>query len=853
LVQRRPQLHDHWGVIVGVVRLVDLLPADPDPDSLFDAFSAWSRSQGLDLYPAQAEALIELVSGNNVILATPTGSGKSLVAAGAHFAALAHGRRSVYTAPIKALVSEKFFALCHMFGADKVGMLTGDPSVNPDAPILTATAEVLANMALREGADLDVGTVVMDEFHFYAEPDRGWAWQVPLLELPHAQFLLMSATLGDVRRFEEDLTRRTGRTTATVATGERPVPLTYYYATTPVHETLEELLSTHKAPVYVVHFTQLAALERAQALTSVNVATRAERDEIAEAIGGFRFSAGFGKTLSRLVRHGIGVHHAGMLPRYRRLVETLAQAGLLKVICGTDTLGVGINVPIRTVLVTALSKYDGQRTRHLTAREFHQIAGRAGRAGFDTAGTVVVQAPDHVVENEKAKAKAGDDPKKLRKLVKRKPPEGFVSWGEPTFERLVAAEPETLTSSFAVSHSMLLNVIARPGDPFAAMRRLLEDNHEPRAAQLRHIRRAVAIHRTLLAGDVVQRLEVAEPDGRRVRLTIDLQPDFALNQPLSPFAVAALELLDPASPTYALDALSVLESTLEDPRQVVQAQRKKARGEAVAAMKAEGIEYDERMELLEDVTHPQPLKELLEHAYASYARGHPWVADHDLKPKSVARDMAERAMTFTEYVAFYGLARSEGLVLRYLADAYKALRQTVPEQARTEELTDLTEWLGELVRQVDSSLLDEWERLTSPVDEPVAGHVRDEKPPAVTSNARAFRVLVRNALFRRVELAALRRWDLLGELDAADGWDAGAWADAMSDYWDEHDEIGTGPDARGPHLLLVTEEQGRWLVRQVLADPAGHHDWGISAEVDLAASDDAGEAVVRVTAVDRLD
>ena len=426
-----------------------------------------------------------MVSGSNVILATPTGSGKSLVAAGAHFAALAHGRRSIYTAPIKALVSEKFFALCDMFGADKVGMLTGDASVNPGAPILTATAEVLANMALREGEHTDIDLVVMDEFHYYSDPDRGWAWQVPLLEMERAQFLLMSATLGDVSFFEEDLTRRTGRPTSVVATGERPVPLHFYYATTPVHETLEDLLATHQAPVYVVHFTQVAALERAQALTSVNVATRAERDPIGEAIGGFRFSAGFGKTLSRLVRHGIGVHHAGMLPRYRRLVETLAQAGLLKVICGTDTLGVGINVPIRTVLVTALSKYDGQRTRHLSAREFHQVAGRAGRAGFDTAGTVVVQAPDHVVENVKATAKAGDDPKKLRKLVKRKPPEGFVSWGEPTFERLVAAEPEQLTSSFAVSHSMVLNVIARPGDPFTAMRNLLEDNHEPRARQLR--------------------------------------------------------------------------------------------------------------------------------------------------------------------------------------------------------------------------------------------------------------------------------------------------------------------------------------------------------------------------------
>ena len=674
-----------------------------------------------------------------------------------------------------------------------------------------------------------------------------------LLELPRAQFLIMSATLGDVSHFEEDLTRRTGRATAVVSSAERPVPLHFYYATTPIHETLEDLLATGQAPVYVVHFTQAAALERAQALMSVNVCSREEKDAIAELLGGFRFSAGFGKTLSRLVRHGIGVHHAGMLPRYRRLVETLAQAGLLKVVCGTDTLGVGINVPIRTVLFTALSKYDGVRARHLKIREFHQIAGRAGRAGFDTAGTVVVQAPDHDVENAKAIAKAGDDPKKRKKLVRKKPPEGFVSWGEPTFERLMSGDPELLTSSFAVTHAMLLNVIARPGDPFTAMNKLLTDNHEDRAKQRQHIRSAIAIYRALLAGGVVQRLDTPDEDGRTVRLTVELQPNFALNQPLSAFAVAALDVLDRDSPSYALDVVSVLEATLEDPRQVLAAQRSKARGEAVAQMKAEGIEYDERMELLEDVTYPRPLAELLEYAFETYRRGHPWVADFELKPKSVVRDMYERAMTFVEYVGFYGLSRSEGLVLRYLADTYKALRDSVPEAARTEELTDLTVWLGELVRQVDSSLLDEWERLSAPdaVDGIALAGV-DDRPRPVTANERAFLVLVRNALFRRVELAALRRYWDLGELDGADGWNADAWAEALADYYAEHDEIGTGPDARGPARLIIDRQPERWLVRQIFDDPAGDHDWGISAEVDLAASDEAGTAVVRVTAVDQL-
>jgi superfamily II RNA helicase len=839
--------------------LTDRLPGTADPDAVFDAFQQWVSEQGLTLYPHQEEALIEIATGGNVILNTPTGSGKSLVATGAHFAALAAKRTTFYTAPIKALVSEKFFALCAVFGAHNVGMLTGDASVNADAPIICCTAEVLANLALREGADADVGQVVMDEFHFYAEPDRGWAWQVPILELPQAQFVLMSATLGDVTRFVDDLSRRTGRETAVVATAERPVPLMFSYAMTPLHETIEELLTTHQAPVYIVHFTQAAALERAQSLMSINMCSRAEKDAIAVAIGNFRFTAGFGRTLSRLVRHGIGVHHAGMLPKYRRLVETLAQAGLLKVICGTDTLGVGINVPIRTVLFTGLSKYDGVRTRLLKAREFHQIAGRAGRAGYDTIGTVIVQAPEHVIDNERMLAKAGDDPKKRRKVVRKKPPEGSVGYGQPTFDRLVTAEPEPLTSSFQVTHAMLLNVLARGGDPVAAMRHLLTDNHEEPAAQRRLIRRAIAIARALMAGGVMER--ITTPDGVTFRLVDDLQLDFALNQALSLFALACLELLDRESPDYPLDVVSVIESTLEDPRQVLQAQRQKARGEAVNAMKAEGIEYEQRMELLEEVTHPRPLLELLDGAYETYRRGHPWVADYEVKPKSVVRDMYERAMTFTEYVSFYGLSRSEGLVLRYLADAYRALRQTVPEDARTEELTDLIEWLGELVRQVDSSLLDEWERLRDPSFDP--DEVRlDDKPPAVTRNVRAFRVLVRNALFRRVELAALRRYDELGEMDAESGWTADRWGDAIDDYFDEYDAIGIGPAARGPALLQIdahptappttqdrTEGPAAWTVRQVFDDPDGDHDWGIDATVDLAASDEAGAAAVTVTNV----
>jgi superfamily II RNA helicase len=837
------------------VTLIDQLPPTADPDALYEAFSSWATESGITLYPAQEEALIEVVSGANVILSTPTGSGKSLVAAGAHFAALAADQVTFYTAPIKALVSEKFFDLCKLFGTENVGMLTGDASVNPDAPIICCTAEVLASIALRDGRNADVGQVVMDEFHFYAEPDRGWAWQIPLLELPQAQFLLMSATLGDVTRFEADLTRRTGRPTTVVRSSTRPVPLSYEYVTTQMTETLTELLETHQAPVYIVHFTQAAAVERAQALMSINMSTRAEKDAIAALIGNFRFTTKFGRNLSRLVRHGIGVHHAGMLPKYRRLVERLAQAGLLKVICGTDTLGVGVNVPIRTVLFTALAKYDGTRVRVLRAREFHQIAGRAGRAGFDTAGLVVAQAPEHVIENEKALAKAGDDPKKRRKVVRKKAPEGFVNWSDLTYEKLIGADPEPLTSRFRVTHAMLLSVIARPGNAFDAMRHLLEDNHETRPAQLRHIRRAIAIYRSLLDGGIVERLPEPDAEGRIVRLTVDLQSDFALNQPLSTFALASFDLLDPDSPSYALDMLSVVESTLDDPRQILAAQQNKARGEAVQQMKADGVEYEDRMERLQDVTYPKPLEELLFHAFGLYRTSHPWVGDHPLSPKSVVRDMYERAMTFSEFTSHYELARAEGIVLRYLAGAYKTLDHTVPEDLKSEDLQDLIAWLGELVRQVDSSLLDEWEELANPQEE-TAGQAaeRADHVKPVTSNARAFRVLVRNAMFRRVELAALEKFGELAELDSSSGWDADAWADAMDDYWDEYDDLGTGPDARGPKLLQIEEEpeHGLWKVRQVFADPADDHDWGISAEVDLAASDEEGRAVVRVTAVGHL-
>ena len=824
------------------------VPSTLIDDAVWDSFTSWTSSRGISLYPAQEEASLALLSGDNVILATPTGSGKSMVANAAHFIAMARGQRSFYTAPIKALVSEKFFSLCEIFGPENVGMMTGDATVNGDAPIIAATAEIVANIALREGAKSDIRQVVMDEFHYYSEPDRGWAWQVPLLELPKAQFLLMSATLGDTKWLEDDLTRRTGRTTTYVGGSERPVPLDFHYVFTPVHDTIEELLSDGKAPIYVVHFSQREATERAQALTSMSIISAEEKEAIRDAIGDFRFTTTFGKTLSKLLRRGIGIHHAGMLPKYRRLVERLAQAGHLKVICGTDTLGVGINVPIRTVLMTGLAKFDGTKQRIVKSREFHQIAGRAGRAGYDTEGTVVVEAPEHEIENVKLRRKAGDDPKKLKKIRKKAPRDGEVSWSEKTFNRLTEAEPEELTSQFTVSNSMLLNVVARPGDGYEHMKHLLRDNHDTRAKQNRDILTAVDLFRGLIAAEVVERTPDS-PAFRPYTLTAELDRDFALNQPLSPFALAFLTLLDPASETYDLDVISTFEAILDDPRQLLQAQQSAARGEEIAALKADGVDYTERMALIEDVTYPQPLRDELEDAYETFVHGNPWAKEFDLSPKSVVRDMIEHAMTFSDVIATYGLARSEGIVLRYLTDAWRTLSHSIPDAYMTERLDDIIVWLGELIRQVDSSLIDEWAHMAdenTPIsrddlERELAFGVED--PTALTANRRAFTIMVRNYFFRMVELFAFEKEkelaDMLDYMELADQPD---WPALMDDYFDDYDDVDLDADARGPEYFVLADTDSRsWTVTQIVKDPEGDNSFQLHGTVDLDASDAAGE------------
>lgn len=820
-----------------------------DTDEIYERFFTWVEDvKGVEPWPHQEEAIMDLLAGDHVILNTPTGSGKSLVALGMHFAALCTGRRSYYTAPIKALVSEKFFDLVEVFGRENVGMITGDTHINADAPIICCTEEILANQALREGRHADVGCVAMDEFHYYGDPERGWAWQVPLLTLPDTQFLLMSATLGNVDAIADKLEDMTDTDVDIIADAPRPVPLTYEYTLDPLEKTVELAFGKGETPIYVVHFSQDAALETANALASTGVSSKEQRAAIAEAIKGTKFTTAFGKILQRLLRTGIGIHHAGMLPRYRRPVEQLAQQGLLPVICGTDTLGVGINVPIHSVVLTALTKFDGTKMRKLRAREFHQIAGRAGRMGFDTEGLVIAEAPEFEIENAKALAKAGNDPKKLKKVKRKKAPEGFVTWNENTFDKLIDAAPETLVPHMKITHSMVLNEVEQGGDARYRIDRLIDDSAQTPEQKERLHARADEIFQTLFDTNVIE-TEDRDDGGKDYFMTVDMPDDFALDQPLSPFLLAALELLDPESDTYALDVISMVEATLEDPKQVLRAQERQARDEAMIRMKEDGLDYDERMDRLQEITYPKPLEDMLQAAFDEYRHDVPWANDYWLSPKSVVRDMVETASDFTGYIARYNIARSEGTLLRYLSDAYRALARTVPQEKRDEQLDDIISWLRVVVRSIDSSLVDEWENAGTDTDasEAAANLAAPGAKQAVVEDRRGLTVLVRNAMFRRVQLMDLDKPDELGALDKDWGYGVHEWEDTLDDYYDEHEYVNIDAKARSGELFILDESKENsehsWKVRQIIDDSDGDHDWAITGTVDLDTTQSSGEVV----------
>ncbi|HEV2393561.1 MAG TPA: DUF3516 domain-containing protein [Verrucomicrobiae bacterium] len=844
--------------------LYDLIPRGEDLSNniLLSRFLDYTQGKGLQLYPAQESAILELFEEKNVILNTPTGSGKSLVAAALHFKALTQGKRSIYTCPIKALVNEKWLALCREFGPENVGLSTGDATVNHDAPILCCTAEILANIALRQGPTAQVQEVIMDEFHYYADRERGVAWQVPLLTLPQARFLLMSATLGDTAFFEQELTKLNGRPTVSVSSTHRPVPLDFAYSELPLATTLETLVREQKAPVYVVHFTQLEAAQSAQDFTSINVCTREEKAAVGNALENFKFSSPYGPEIRKWLKHGIGLHHAGLLPKYRVLVEQLAQKGLLKIICGTDTLGVGINVPIRTVLFSRLCKYDGEKTAILSARDFHQIAGRAGRKGFDERGWVVAQAPEHVVENLKLEHKAARDGKKA---VKRKPPEwNFVNWDKNTFARLMAAQPERLASRFQVSHGMLLNVLSRKGDGCRAMQTLIRDCHETPKAKRAHLKRAWQLFRSLVERKIVEFIP-RTAEGAYLRVNIELQEDFSMDRTLSLYLLETLPLVDPQAPDYPLVLLTLVESIVEDPDLILRKQLDKVKDQKMAEMKMAGIEYDERIEELEKLEYPKPNREFIYSTFNAFADKHPWVGQENIRPKSIAREMFENFRSFSDYIRDYELQRAEGLLLRHLNGVYKVLAQTVPDTAKGDTVREMEIYLRTMIRQVDSSLLDEWEKMRYPnyqraEEKELRPPGAEEAAPDVTRDTKTFTAAVRNRIFSFLrglvnDDAGQALTYLSSDLDCeGQPWTAGRLRQALDGYYAGHERICLDPEARNlRHThVLPSEDRASWRVQQMLVDPEGHNDWVAEFEIDLGESRKAGEPVLRLRRVEGL-
>ena len=833
-------------------RLIDRVPLGDagllDSGTLLDGFLGWVHDCGIEPYTHQEEALLEIAAGRHVVLSTPTGSGKSLVAQAMHYKALCEGKRSFYTAPIKALVNEKFFDLCEVFGPENVGMLTGDASINWGAPVICCTQEVLANMALRQGEATDAPYVIMDEFHYYADRDRGQAWQIPLLTLPKTTFLLMSATLGNVAHIAEALTAHTGREVAEVYSDDRPVPLEFEYRETPLQITVEKLLEADKAPVYVVCFTQRDAAEVAGSLTSARVSDKEERRRIAEAIVGQRFDSPYGKDMKRILSHGIGLHHAGLLPKYRLLVEQLSQQGLLKVIAGTDTLGVGVNIPIRTVLFTKLSKFDGEKVRVLSVRDFRQIAGRAGRKGFDDRGWVECQAPEHVIENkqaakkafEKKGSKAGRGGGRKTKPPRRKSaPPGFVGWNQDTFRQLTEKPPETLGSRFRVTHGMLISVLQRdpaqcgPRGGYGALAELIERSHETPRRKRRLLRDAAVLFRSLRKAEI---LRVAD---HRVFVDEDLQQNFSLHQTLSLYLVEAISALDPGEPNYDLDVVSVVEAVLDDPVPILRAQARKARDELYQRLKSERVPYEDRQAKLDKVTHPKPLADFLEETFRTFAEHHPWASREAIRPKSVAREMIEHYASFDDMVKRYGLHRVEGLLLRHLGQVLQTITQGVPDTAKTDAIHEAAAYLRALIQKVDSSLLQEWERRVRPdempdEDEPAAPRVPSFTPKAFRARVRAEVHELLRALAQG-ELEEAARWL---HPDEDEPWTAERLAELLAPFLAEHREIRFDAEARRAHHTVLRETgPRRWSLRQTLLDPAGEGFWTLVGRIDLSGGD----------------
>ncbi len=577
---------------------------------------------------------------------------------------------------------------------------------------------------------------------------------------------------------------------------------------------------------------------------SRNFCTKEEKQQIADLLVDADFRSPYGKEIKKLLRHGLGIHHAGLLPKYRTLVEKLAQKGLLKVICGTDTLGVGVNVPIRTVVFTQLFKYGGQSTKTLAVRDFKQIAGRAGRRGFDDIGYVVAQAPPHVIDNIKSEAKAAAKGGKS-KAIKKKPPErGFVNWDENTFQKLIESPSEKLSSSFLMRHGMLLNVLSRRDqDGCEALRELIRFSHETPSKKSALRKRAFELFRGLVEGNI---LTIIPTDQRttpaKIRLNIDLQEDFTLNQALATYLIEAIPLLDRSDPAYPLNVISLAEAIVEDPSQIIRRQVDKAKDKLVAQMKADGVEYDARMDALEQVEHPKPGKDFIYQTYNEFVLKNPWAKEASVRPKSIAREMFEDYSSFEDYIKTYGLEKSEAILLRHLSEVYKILAQTVPPAHKTEELEEAESFFGEMLRAIDSSIIDEWEKLRNPNAEPapaVETSAKEKKPLPYTRNKTALTKATRATILNFIKFLSQNNPTQALQLIPSETLSPADLTTILQHHYEAHGLLRLDPEARNQKHTHIDQipEKNIWRFHQTLIDQEDLNDHTATFELDLEKSD----------------
>ena len=488
-------------------------------------------------------------------------------------------------------------------------------------------------------------------------------------------------------------------------------------------------------------------------------------------------------------------------------------------------------------MFTKLCKFDGEKATLLSIRDFQQISGRAGRKGFDTQGTVVVQAPEHVIENLIIDQKAAADPKKAKNKVKRKPPEkGYIAWNQETLTKLSEGKPEALTSRFQVSHGMILNVLAREGTRNCdALRELISLSHESEVQKKRHGKLAFQLFRSLYERKIIE----LNP----LRLNVNLQQDFSLNQSLSLYLIDALAVLNREDENYALDTLTLVESILENPDLILRRQVDRAKTEKMMELKASGMEFDQRIEELEKISYPKPNEEFIYTTFNAFAAAHPWIGQENIRPKSIAREMFETFQSFHEYIKSYDLERVEGLLLRYLSEVFKVLVQNVPDSAKNESVQELIEYFKTILKDIDSSLVEEWERMKNPVAAAINDTLRAEQDAAQARLELAQKqilISIRNEVFRGIRHLISGNYAdaalVFAPNEIAEKTEY--FAQKMTEYYETHEALLLDPKARAQHFTKLTRMgDERFKIEQTLSDPDGHNDWILVLEARASLAD----------------